>query len=348
MKPRLNTLTNTLLKPIRLKAITSRINSSRINWPLRRIALAASVTVLATALGQPPAQKPFSTVTMVRSLLTGAPAQAQSASIDWSAVEREIIAEHSRIRQNPQSYIPILEAYLASMDADGNIPGGCGPNCTLVTKEGKPAVEEAISFLRSQPPVGPIEYSNVIASVAKSHAQSQRNGATGHVDAAGNRSPQRLSQAGVEYSRVGENIDYGSTDAQEVLISLLVDDGVADRGHRINLFDPDWTTAGAGCGPHAAIRTVCVVNYARISRQLKVINNGTLDLLSLKVADADVLGGALSAGDSRELTVAEGESCTVDLTVEIAGGYSPLLWRDLLLCGGTMTIEPDNTLSLTY
>jgi len=328
---------------------------THLNLPWRRLTMAASITLLATALGQPtedrslPAQALQSSLgETLPSLLFGPAAYAQSAPSDWRAVEREIIAEHSRVRQNPQSYIPILEAYLASMDADGNIPGGCGANCTLVTEEGQAAVVEAINFLRSQSPVGPVEYSEAIARVAKSHAQSQRDGSIGHVDAQGNRSSQRLSQAGIEYSGAGENIDYGSTSAQEVLVSLIVDDGVADRGHRTNIFSPGWTTAGAGCGPHAAIRTVCVVNYAKISRQLTVINDGTVVLRSLKVSGVDILGAPLSVGSSRDIAIADGEGCRADLTVEMTGGYTPLVWRDVLLCGGTMAIDSQNGLSLSY
>lgn len=328
---------------------------THLNLPWRRLATAAAMTVLATALGRT-AEKPFFNAEMVQSLFSGSAAWAQSfppsfpqsAPSDWNAVEREILAEHSRVRQNPQSYIPILEAYLASMDVEGNIPGGCGPNCTLVTEEGQAAVEEAIAYLRSQSPVGPIAYSAAIASVAKSHAQSQRAGVIGHVDAQGNRVPQRLSQAGIEYSAAGENIDYGSTSARAVLVSLIVDDGVANRGHRTAIFSPAWTTAGAGCGPHASIRTVCVINYARISRQLSVVNNGTVNVRSLKVAGVDILGGTLAVGESRELPVTEGQACTVDLTIEMDGGYVPLTWSNVLLCGGTMTVDADNALTLAY
>lgn len=321
--------------------------TSRLALPWRQIVLAASITLFSTALGRP-STDPSSPVGTMRSILPNAAAQAQSAPSDWNTVERDIIAEHSRVRQNPQSYIPILEAYLASMDSAGNIPGGCGPRCTLVTEEGQAAVEEAIAFLRSQPSVDPVEQSDEIASVAKSHAHSQRDGVIGHVDAQGNRAPQRLRQAGLEYSRAGENIDYGSTSAQAVLVSLIVDDGVADRGHRTNIFAPTWTAAGAGCGPHASIRTVCVINYARISRQLSVVNNGTVNLRSLTVAGVDILGGPLAVGESREITVAEGKACTVDLMVEMDGGYVPLAWNDMLLCGGTMTVSADNALTLTY
>ncbi|MBE9060487.1 CAP domain-containing protein [cf. Phormidesmis sp. LEGE 11477] len=184
-----------------------------------------------------------------------------AAGPDWLSIEESIVAEHSRVRQNPQSYIPILEDYLASMDAQGNIPGGCGHNCTLLTHEGRPAVEEAIDFLRSQSPAGPVSKSSQVASVAKAHATDQVHGATGHNGSDGSSFFDRLNSFGIQSSGAGENIAYGPTTARDVIMSLIVDDGVPGRGHRTNIFADDWTVAGAGCGPHATFRTVCVINY---------------------------------------------------------------------------------------
>ncbi|MEO0645583.1 MAG: CAP domain-containing protein [Cyanobacteria bacterium J06650_10] len=321
-----------------------KILQTPLNLPLRRIGLAAGVTLLATACSGLSENTAF-----LPSLLPNTIAQAQPAPVqDWPLVERGIIEEHNRIRQNPQSYIPILEAYLASMDAEGNIPGGCGARCILLTEEGKPAVEEAIAFLQTQPAVGPLDFSANIAQAAKSHANEQQGGAIGHASANGDRVSDRLAKSGVESITAGENIDYGSTSAQDVLISLLVDDGVPDRGHRINLFRPEWTTAGAGCGPHATIRTVCVVNYANMSRQLTVVNNGTVDMLSLQVNGTNLLGESLVVGESREIAIAENQSCETTATLQISGGYNSLVWNNVTLCGGTMTLEADNSLSLRY
>lgn len=185
-----------------------------------------------------------------------------AAEPNWSTVERNLIAEHSRVRRNPQSYLPVLESYLASMDAQGNIPGGCGRNCTLLTQEGRPAVEEAINFLRNQSPVGPVSASNDIARAAKAHARDQASGAVGHVSSDGSSFSERLDSFGVKSAGVGENIAYGPKTARSVIMNLIIDDGVANRGHRTNIFAPDWTVAGAGCGTHATYRTVCVINYA--------------------------------------------------------------------------------------
>ncbi|MFM7472032.1 MAG: hypothetical protein ACKO5P_11085, partial [Nodosilinea sp.] len=44
---------------------------------------------------------------------------------NWRDLERDILVEQNRVRQNPASYIPLLEARLASMDSQGYITNGC-------------------------------------------------------------------------------------------------------------------------------------------------------------------------------------------------------------------------------
>ena len=59
----------------------------------------------------------------------------------------------------------------------------------------------------------------------------------------------------------GENISYGYDTAREVIIQLLVDDNIADRGHRVNLFRDGYVRAGVSCGPHAVFNHMCVIDY---------------------------------------------------------------------------------------
>ncbi len=300
-------------------------------------------------------------------LFNEAIAQTQSPEIStWATLEQEIIAEQNQVRQDPQSYIPLLESWLARMDAQGNIPGGCGPRCTLRTNEGRRAVIEAIQFLRDQPSVGSLIDSEAIAQAAKRQAQDQRNGATGHIGADGSTVGQRLTQAGVNWQSVGENIDYGSRTAEAVIMSLIIDDGVANRGHRTNMFNPRWTAAGAGCGEHAVYQTVCVINYAQTSdraangdnlssipapasdNQFLVINRGTVDLLSLKIAGIDALASTLAPGQTQTISLDANAACQANLTIQLGGNYLPLNWGNVPICGSVLTVNQDNQFNLQY
>jgi hypothetical protein len=309
---------------------------------------AVMLTVGCSDLPQPP------NLTAPLLNLVGSVAQAQAAApSDWATVEQDLIDEHNRVRQNPQSYIPLLEARLASMDEDGNIANGCGRNCTLMSSEGRPAVEEAIRFLREQPAVEALTLSNGAAQAAKAHAQDQSDGTVGHTGSDGSQPHERMERFGVENAGSGENIAYGPTTAQKVMLNLIVDDNVADRGHRTNIFSPDWTMAGAGCGSHAVYGSVCVIEYAKAprgsssaDRQFSVINEGTVELLSLKIAGTEALDESLAIGESRNIPLNNG--CNVDLTLELGGNYLPLTWNDLDLCAATLTIDAQNGFKVEY
>ncbi len=322
--------------------ISQRKNSQ---W---KIGLALPAALLAVACAQlPESANPVS-------LALGSVAQAQTASTsNWAAVEQDLITEHNRVRQNPQSYIPILEAHLASMDEQGNIANGCGRNCTLLSSEGRPAVEEAIRFLRDQPAVGALTLSNGAAQAAKSHAQDQSDGTTGHTGSDGSQPHERMERFGVQNAGSGENIAYGPATAQKVMLNLIVDDGVANRGHRTNIFSPDWTMAGAGCGPHEVYGSVCVIEYAKAprgsasaDRQFSLVNNGTVELRSLKIAGTEALDESLSVGQSRNIPLSNG--CKVDLTLELGGNYLPLNWDGIDLCAATLTVDGQNGFKVEY
>ena len=56
-----------------------------------------------------------------------------------------------------------------------------------------------------------------------------------------------LSKVGSIY---GENLAYGPYEARDTLLTLAIDDGVASRGHRKNIFKPDFQRLGLCEGPH--------------------------------------------------------------------------------------------------
>ena len=49
-----------------------------------------------------------------------------------------------------------------------------------------------------------------------------------------------------------ENISYGKETALGIVLQLLIDDGVASRGHRKNLFGESLGTVGVACDTHGS------------------------------------------------------------------------------------------------
>jgi hypothetical protein len=47
-----------------------------------------------------------------------------------------------------------------------------------------------------------------------------------------------------------------------IVMTLIVDQGVRDRGHRRNIFYRYFKVGGAACGPHARYGTMCVIDFA--------------------------------------------------------------------------------------
>jgi uncharacterized protein YkwD len=60
----------------------------------------------------------------------------------------------------------------------------------------------------------------------------------------------------------GEVINYGDETPRMTVIQLVIDDGVPDRGHRHNLFNPRFRFGGAAIGPHRDYGTMVVVDLA--------------------------------------------------------------------------------------
>ncbi len=72
----------------------------------------------------------------------------------------------------------------------------------------------------------------------------------------------RVSRYGKWSGKIGENISDGRSDAREVVVQLIVDDGIPSRGRRKNFFSPDFRVVGVACGPHSEYRAMCVTTFA--------------------------------------------------------------------------------------
>ena len=64
------------------------------------------------------------------------------------------------------------------------------------------------------------------------------------------------------YPGGGENIEYESKTGRDIVVKLLIDDGVTGRGHRKIIMDGHYTQVGVGFGTHKKWSTVTTIDFA--------------------------------------------------------------------------------------
>lgn len=177
-----------------------------------------------------------------------------------TAFERAVVHEMSDVRVRPKAYAKQLRELRDFFEGSlWKRPG----RVALRTHEGVAALDEAISFLETVRPVGPLRFNEGLARAARLHAWDiGPRGILDHTGADGSRLSTRLDRQGTWQGVIAENISTLEEDARKVVIQLLVDDGVPGRGHRHNLFNPDLHQAGVGSAPHRNYRVVTVIDFA--------------------------------------------------------------------------------------
>ena len=109
----------------------------------------------------------------------------------------------------------------------------------------------------------PLRPERDLTAVAQEHAlKSGQKGQVGHQDF--NKRFEPL--LGNPYMQVGENCSYGFETAIDIVLSLLIDEGVKDKGHRQNILSEDFNSVGVALRPHKTYRVNCVMDFGRRDR----------------------------------------------------------------------------------
>lgn len=177
-----------------------------------------------------------------------------------SRTEQDLLTEINQARANPGTYASYLENLKPFFNGREYKPAG---HQALTTVEGWAAVEDAIKFLRATKPLSPLTTSTGLSLSALAHVKDQSgSGATGHKGTDNNLIEQRVKPFGTWQGAIGENLSYGSDSARERILTWLIDDGFATRGHRKRLLSSDYKVAGLSCGPHPEFGTMCCLTLA--------------------------------------------------------------------------------------
>ena len=187
-------------------------------------------------------------------------------SINFDELRQGIFTEHNKIRSNPSSYIEILQKQMTYFKGDilyrpKEVP--------IQTNEGVKAFEQAIEFLKEKKPVPELIFDERLSKAAADHANDiGPKGLLSHESSDGKNVSDRIEKYAEWDGACCENIDFGAKNAVDVIVSLVVDDGVANRGHRKNLFNPDVKYLGVASASHREYDVVNVIDYVGGLRDL--------------------------------------------------------------------------------
>ena len=189
-------------------------------------------------------------------LVLAAPAVARDHGLG-----EQVLEEINLARTDPRAYAGFIRDFRSRFRGKYYVQPGS--TTRIQTDEGVAAVDEAIRYLSRLKPLPPLAWSAGLAAAAAELADEQgRSGDTGHNGRESRGMRERIERHGEWTGTIGENIGYGPEGARNMVIQLIVDDGVPGRGHRINTFSRDYKTAGVACGDHPRFGSMCVIDFA--------------------------------------------------------------------------------------
>lgn len=192
------------------------------------------------------------------------PARQQYDAAYYRALEQAVFSESNRLRSAPADYTEVLLE--RRQQFRGKVYYRAGDPVGILTDEGITALDEALGVVQGQAPLPPLQWSEALAALARAHvADTGPRGLVGHDSSRGQGFSQRLKllEGHASLGPSAENISYGMASGRDVVLQLLVDDGVPSRGHRDNLLRQGMRYSGVGCGYHRRYTAMCVVIYAR-------------------------------------------------------------------------------------
>jgi uncharacterized protein YkwD len=221
---------------------------------MRKLNSQLVIAVAGALLAQGCAGRNVSTVSQQGSARSAKPGTLSAEY--YVALEHGIVDELNRARTDPAKYAAGLERELQYFN--GNLFRRPGDESALQTREGTGAVREAINVLRGTKPLSALRFSAGITLATHDHVIDQApRGLMNHRGTDGTMAWDRVSRYGDWKKKISENMTFGPLTAHDVVAALLIDDGIADRGHRKNVLDPDIRLVGVSCGAHKSYRVMC-------------------------------------------------------------------------------------------
>jgi uncharacterized protein YkwD len=178
---------------------------------------------------------------------------------------KAILEEINSLRDNPQKYIEYLQEYRKFFK--GNMV--YLPNEPAVeTIEGISAIDECIAFLKTATKMPPYTLSKGLSDAANLQLKDLMSDASiVHIGKDGSNLSQRLAKFGFVGNSFAENISFFAKTPRDIVLNMLIDDGIKTRSHRKNLFSSTFKIIGLGFGIDKNGKVFCVAEFADSFRE---------------------------------------------------------------------------------
>jgi hypothetical protein len=190
-----------------------------------------------------------------------------AAEVDYlSPAEKDVILEMNKARSDPKKYAELyIRPRFQWFGGPFGDRGYLVPGNTVYTmsQEGRAGVQSCINNLSGRQGMRPLQPSPGLSRAAGDHVKDTGpKGLTGHTGSDRSTMDRRISRYGKWDKGAGENISYGYNTGRDIVIQLLIDDGVSNRGHRDNILNKNFQYTGAAIGDHSKYTSMCVIDYA--------------------------------------------------------------------------------------
>jgi uncharacterized protein YkwD len=217
-------------------------------------------------------------------ILASMVALSLAGTFDYYDLNRAVFDAQNKARTNPAYFGQLAQDEIENKfvyDRDGNptsticlaedfVPKSNKCYFTMGTQEGVSAWKEAASVLSSSAAKLPaLQWSEGLAQACYDHINDQGpSGQNGHTGSDGSSPFDRIDKY-VKSTASGENLAYSdSVTGTDMVLQLLIDDGVPNRGHRTNIVSTDFTHGGVSCGCHTVYTEMCCFAYGRDVKEI--------------------------------------------------------------------------------
>ena len=168
-----------------------------------------------------------------------------------------IISEINKVRQNPSSYIPLIKKQKDLIKGEILYRENQSP---IQLTEGEKSFQNAIDYLKKKKKTFKLEENNNLNLAALDLVNDiGPKGLFSHEDSNGNNLNDRIEKYCEWEDCCNEIIQFSSKKPEEIIIDIIVDDGIENKLNRESLFNDNYKFIGCAINEHKDFGYVIVI-----------------------------------------------------------------------------------------